>query len=594
MATLSTATSFTETVKQYGALLSTYLRPIRAEVAALAVMLFGGIGLQLWTPQFLQEFIDLAQSGGMSDALIRRAVLFLVLSVVGRILQLGTSYVTQDVRWRATNALRGDLAEHCLQLDMSFHNAHTPGSIISRIDGDVNVLSNFFSQLVLQLVGNAVLLSGIIMLLSIEDWRIGTVFLVFVGAVGLALAKSIALTAPLWKELLQVESEQYGFLEEYLGGTEDIRANGAVVYVLRQLKGLMRGLYLALRKALMTSMVLNFGFTEGMFSLGSILALGLGGLLFLRGELTIGTVYLVFHYNTMLKWPLNELMGQIRDLQSAVGSIERVQELFDTPLEVQEPEPSSAQTLPSGPLAVHFSGVDFGYADERLVLKNLSWTLAPGDVLGILGRTGSGKTTITRLLCRLYDPREGDVCVGDVLLPRVPLADLHRRVGVVTQDVQLFEATVRDNLTIFDDAIGDDTILSVVDQLGLGPWLQDLSDGLDTMLSASTAGLSAGEAQLLAFTRVFLRDPGLVILDEASSRLDPLTERLMERAIDRLFQDRTAVIVAHRLATVQRADKIMILEDGCIVEFGERPVLAIDPTSRFSQLLRTGLEEVLA
>jgi ATP-binding cassette, subfamily B, bacterial len=175
----------------------------------------------------------------------------------------------------------------------------------------------------------------------------------------------------------------------------------------------------------------------------------------------------------------------------------------------------------------------------------------------------------------------------------VPLDDLRNRVGIVTQDVQLFEATVRHNLTMFNDSIDDELLLSVVDRLGLGQWLHDLPDGLDTMLSTATAGLSAGEAQLLAFTRVFLRDPGLVILDEASSRLDPLTERLMERAIDRLFQDRTAVIVAHRLATVQRADKIMILEDGRITEFGDRPALIADPASRFSELLRTGLQEVL-
>ena len=219
--------------------------------------------------------------------------------------------------------------------------------------------------------------------------------------------------------------------------------------------------------------------------------------------------------------------------------------------------------------------------------------VAASDVVGILGRTGSGKTTITRLLCRLYDPLRGDVRLGDVSLPRVPLDDLRQRVGIVTQDVQLFQASVRDNLTFFDESIGDETILDVIHELGLGAWLQSLPEGLDTQLMNNTGGLSAGEAQLLAFTRVFLRDPGLVILDEASSRLDPLTEQLIERAIDRLFRDRTAIIVAHRLATVQRADKIMILEDGRIIEFGDREQLASDPDSRFARLLRAGIEEVL-
>jgi ABC-type multidrug transport system fused ATPase/permease subunit len=295
----------------------------------------------------------------------------------------------------------------------------------------------------------------------------------------------------------------------------------------------------------------------------------------------------------MLQWPLNQLARQLRDMQSAAGSIERIQELRATTSKVQEPEADRMTPLPAGPLSVWFESVDFGYEDDGLVLKDVDWQLPAGHVVGILGRTGSGKTTITRLLCRLYDPLRGDVRIGGVPLPDVPLTDLRTRVGIVTQEVQLFQASVRDNLTLFDETIDDATILEVVKALGLSPWLDDLPDGLDTELGVQDAGLSAGEAQLLAFTRVFLRDPGLVILDEASSRLDPLTERLMERAIDHLFRGRSGVIIAHRLETVQRANTIMIVEDGEIVEFGDRIALAADPDSHFAHLLRTGLEEVL-
>jgi ABC-type multidrug transport system fused ATPase/permease subunit len=164
----------------------------------------------------------------------------------------------------------------------------------------------------------------------------------------------------------------------------------------------------------------------------------------------------------------------------------------------------------------------------------------------------------------------------------------------VTQDVQLFQASVRDNLTFFDPGIPDEQIHAVIKELELGDWYDSLSEGLDTRLETGGRGLSAGEGQLLAFTRVFLRDPGLVILDEASSRLDPATEQLIERAIDRLLRNRTAIIIAHRLGTVQRADEIMILRDGQVVEYGERERLAADPDSRFYGLLQTGLEEVLA
>jgi ABC-type multidrug transport system fused ATPase/permease subunit len=228
------------------------------------------------------------------------------------------------------------------------------------------------------------------------------------------------------------------------------------------------------------------------------------------------------------------------------------------------------------------------------VLDDISFDLEPGKVLGLLGRTGSGKTTLSRLLFRLYDPSVGAIHLGGVDVREVGLSDLRQRVGMVTQDVQLFGASVRDNLTFFSARFSDEQLWSVLRELGLWDWVQALPDGMDTKLGPGGKGLSAGEAQMLAFARVFLKDPGLVILDEASSRIDPATERLLERAIDRLLEGRTAVIIAHRLATVQRADEIVILEGGSVCEHGSRRVLANDPSSRFYGLLQTGLAEVLA
>ena len=178
-------------------------------------------------------------------------------------------------------------------------------------------------------------------------------------------------------------------------------------------------------------------------------------------------------------------------------------------------------------------------------------------MLGVLGRTGSGKTTLARLLLRLYDTQAGAIRVGDVPVQEAVLHDLRQHIGMVTQDVQLFHATVRDNLTFFNSSIPDERIRAVLDDLGLTAWFHSLPDGLDTELGSDGEGLSAGEAQLLAFTRVFLADPGLVILDEASSRLDPATEQLIERAVSKLLAGRTGIVIAHRLGTIQRADEIL-------------------------------------
>jgi ATP-binding cassette, subfamily B, bacterial len=280
----------------------------------------------------------------------------------------------------------------------------------------------------------------------------------------------------------------------------------------------------------------------------------------------------------------------VENLQNVGAATERLRELRSIEAKITD---GPGAEIPPGALSIQFNQVQFAYKDGEPVLENIDFHLEPGTVMGILGRTGSGKTTLARLVFRLYDPTRGEVRLGDIPLSQPGLRALRERVALVTQDVQLFQATVRDNITFFDRSISDQAIVAVIDQLGLSDWLAALPQGLDTKLETGGRSISAGEAQLLAFTRVFLRDPGLVILDEASSRLDPATEQLIEHAIDKLLQNRTAIIIAHRLGTLHRTSEIMILEDGCIIEHGDREQLAADPQTRFSSLLRTGLEEVL-
>ncbi len=225
------------------------------------------------------------------------------------------------------------------------------------------------------------------------------------------------------------------------------------------------------------------------------------------------------------------------------------------------------------------------------MLRDIQLDLRPGETLGLLGRTGSGKTTLGRLLLRFYDAEEGEIRLGGVPIRELRLSDLRRRVGMVTQEVQIFSASVRDNLTFFDRSISDERLTQIVEDVGLGEWLAALPRGLETQLDSGGGGLSAGEAQLLAFARVLLSDPGLVILDEASSRLDPATEERVGRAITALLEDRTAIVIAHRLSTVERVDQIAIVEDGRVVEHGDRSALAGDPTSRFHRLRALSRED---
>ncbi len=571
-------------------LLTAYLQPQRGRVALLALLLFASIGLQLLTPLILRRFIDTATAGAAVQSLTVAALLFLGGSLVQQLVAVGATYVSENVGWSATNALRADLLLHCLRLDQSFHKRRTPGELIERIDGDVTALANFFSQLVIQVLGNLLLLIGVLVVLWGIDWRIGLLLTSFSLVTLVTLSKIQAHVVPYWHKARAASAELYGFLEERLSSTEDIRASGARDWTLRRLYERLTQHLRAERSARLRARSV-WVTTDLYFAVATAATFVLGARLFQAGSLSVGTIYVIFFYTGLLIRPLFQITRQAEDLQKATAGIGRVQELFG----MQSALPAGADTpLPAGALPVTFRDVSFGYEANEPVLRDVSFHLEPGRVVGLLGRTGSGKTTLTRLLYRLYDPDQGAILLGHVDLRSAGLAELRRRVGIVTQEVQLFHATIRDNLTFFDATIPDERILAAIDTLGLTPWFRALPGGLDTVLVAGSAGLSAGEAQLLAFTRIFLRDPGLVILDEASSRLDPATEQLIERAVDKLLQGRTGIVIAHRLHTVFRADEILILDQGQVVEHGERERLIADGGSRFSTLLRTGLEEALA
>jgi ATP-binding cassette subfamily B protein len=575
----------------YSRVLLRYLRPQWPRVALLAGLLLGGLAVQLANPQIIGFFLDAVRSGGSQQLLAMAAAAYLAFALVQQLASLGAAYAGEQVAWDATNSLRRDLTLHCLRLDLPFHKVHTPGEMIERIDGDATAVASFFSQFAIQALGNGLLVLGILAVLYATNWLVGLGLTAYVVLTIWVLARVQDLAADRWRQARQANAEMYGFIEERLAGAEDIRALGAIPHMLYRLGLIMRAWLRQERAAWMVSSLI-FNFTNLLAVAGYAIGLGLAVWLYTHGQASIGTAYLIVAYVGMLSSPLQKLREQARNLHQASGALQRIDELFRL-----QPQVASGPTLtplPAGPLSVEFQDVNFGYEAGDHVLKSVSFAVQPGKVLGILGRTGSGKTTLTRLLFRLYDPDGGSVRLGGLDLRAASLAELRARVGMVTQDVQLFQATVRENLTFFDQSWDDSSLQRALAASHMADWVDALPAGLDAPLAAGGLGFSAGEGQLLAFSRVFLKNPGLVILDEASSRLDPATERRLEAAIDRLFAGRTAIIIAHRLQTVQRADDILILEDGRVVEFGPRVSLAADPRSRFYGLLQTGLEAALA
>jgi ATP-binding cassette subfamily B protein len=583
-------------LKRYWQLLVDYLNPHKGQVILLAFASILNIALKLINPQIVRYFLDSAEQSAPLEKLTTAAGLFMGIALLNQGIQVLITYLGENIAWLATNALRADLALHCLKLDMSFHKRYKPGELIERLDGDVTQLANFFSQLVIQLGSNLFLIVGILVILWVQDLWIGLTITVAMLMGLLVLDWLTKRTIPRWQEVREVEATLFGFLEEWLNGTEEIQTSGAKPYIMLRLYEALRTRWKKVLHATRLHVLVAI-LPMNVFMLAYIAAHLLGNTLFRSSEITIGGLYVIFYYIDVLKGPVWEIRRQIEDLQRATASINRIAELRS-----EQPTILDGIGIPqlSGPLQVNFDTVTFKYEDDpnTNILQDIQFTLEPGKTLGLLGRTGSGKTTLTKLILRLHDPVSGSIQIGTnngalYDLREAHQAELRKQIAMVTQDVQIFQVSVRQNLTLFDDTIPDESIIQVIDEVGLGDWYRSLPNGLDTPLEAAGSGLSAGESQLLAFGRVFLHNPGLVILDEASSRLDPATESRIDKAVSRLLQNRTGIIIAHRLTTVERADEIMILQDGQIAEYGERQELVADPNSMFSSLLHTGLEEAL-
>jgi ABC-type multidrug transport system fused ATPase/permease subunit len=317
---------------------------------------------------------------------------------------------------------------------------------------------------------------------------------------------------------------------------------------------------------------------------GWIIALVLGAVLVAAGTITIGTAFLLFQFVLLIARPLEELVHELETVQKANGALVRVIDLLNIEPNVLDEGTTSP---PPGPLSIDAVGVAFDYGDDRAVLRDVDVHIGAGRSVGIVGRTGSGKTTFSRLVLRLVEPTEGHVALGGVAIADVPVRELRRRVALVPQEVELFAGTVRDNVTLFDDEPTDDDVVDALRSVGLDL----LADGgVGRPLGAAGTGLSAGEAELLALARVWLRNPDVVVLDEATARVDPETERRLEAAVLELMKGRTTLVIAHRLTTLRSVDEIIVFDHGRLVEHGNRVDLVGDDDSRFAQLLSISLD----
>jgi ATP-binding cassette, subfamily B, bacterial len=572
-------------LQQQLSLFRKYLEHQWLRTAVMIIFVFLNVGMELIAPLAIARFIDQAQDHAPLAYLDGTAFLFIALTLGCQFVFGVASYLSEGISLAATNRLRADLVEHCLNLDMSFHQSRTPGELIERVEGDVTTLARFFSSLIFDVIGRILLAVGIVLLIVAIDWRLGLVFLGFSLLEVILIRRLRGAAVPRFVQLRQLRAELSGFFEERLASLEDIKGVGATHYVMQRLEGYLSRFRTLSMKSAVASRYFSSS-VELSIAIASAAVIDVGALLLRSGELKVGTVYAAFYYAQLLSFSILRVSLNINHFQAATASIRRISELNFTQSKITERDDNLP--LPSGGLSVQFDDVCFSYTALQRTLDRVSFRLDVGETLGLVGRTGSGKTTVGKLLLRAYDPQEGAVRVGGIDVRTLKIGALRCRIGTVTQEVQLFRASVRDNVTLFDPAVPTERIIEAIDALGLASWLASLPEGLESIVESSDE-LSAGEAQLLGFVRILLHDPDVVILDEASSRLDPVTEQLVERAAKRLLAGRTAIVIAHRLSTLNHLDHIAVLEGGRIVEIGERAELASDSSSLFSSLLAGGI-----
>lgn len=549
----------------------------------LSLVVVVSSSLTLAGPFILKALIDRAAAGASARSLSILAIWYLLLAVGSQVMALSVAYLATSTAWQTANSLRLQLAGHVLGLDHEFHRSHSPGELIERIDGDVTSVSDFLAMVVVRVLSTLVLIGGVVGVVMILDWRIGLGMAGYIALTGLVVFSQRDRSVAEAETEMSAGARLLGGIEERLTAAEDLRANGAGPYAVWRFVEDTSFYVEAVTARERAFLVLwrNLSFSV---AFGAVLSLIVGAIGVGRGFLTLGTAFLLFQYSQQIRRPMEEIIHELELVQKANGAMVRVIKLMATTSKVADEGTTSP--LP-GPLSVEFDDVAFSYGDDELALDGLILDIAPGRSVGVVGHTGSGKTTISRLLARLVDAGSGQIRLGGVPIADIPGEELRRRVAVIPQTVDLMKGTVRDNLTFFDDSIADEAVDRALEQVGLDRFV---GPARETILGPTGSGLSAGEAQLVALARVWLRQPDLVVLDEATARVDPVTEAHLERAISDLFENRTVFVIAHRLSTLQRVDEIVVVEHGHIVEQGGRDDLAADTDSRFHELLAAGLE----
>ena len=553
--------------------LLTYLWPHRRSVVLALATIAAGSVLQLAPPWLTKLVIDNHIATGNLDGLGQIVLVFLGVLLGSFVLGYIEVMTLQMMGQRIMYDLRMEIYRHLQRLDVAFYDRNPVGRLMTRVTTDVDALNDLFAAGVVAVVRDIVMLAGIMVLLLVLDWRLALVTFAVLPVIAAVTQWFRVNARGSYREVRTWIARINAFLQENITGM-------ATVQVFRRERrnfAQFRRINQSHRDANIDSIFYYATFYPAIELLGAVatgLILWYGGGRALQETVTLGSLIAFIGYAQQFFRPISDLSEKFNVMQSAMASSERIFGLLDTPVGLKSPEGAPAAApeaaLEAAPAGGHirFEGVWFAYRDDDYVLRDVTFDVPPGARVGVVGATGAGKTTLINLLIRFYDVNRGRITIDGVDIRDLPLPDLRRRFGLVLQDVHLFSGSVRENIRLGHDEIGDAEVRAAAASVHADRFIDRLPDGLDSEVAERGATLSTGQRQLLSFARALAFAPEVLLLDEATSSVDTDTERLIQDALGVLMAGRTTIAIAHRLSTVQDMDRILLFHKGELREAG--------------------------